>query len=127
MIFQMKENGFETELEYGKLTISGNEAHGFRPYQLMVSAVAVCSGGVLRKILEKQRMPIRDMTVEANVTRNPEQANKITDIHLHYTITGDELNEAKVHKAMELAQKHCPMAQTIIDSVTLTETVTLTK
>lgn len=94
---------------------------GFRPYQLMVSSVAVCGGGVLRKVLEKQRMKINDLTVEADVERNPEEANRLTKIHLHYTISGENLNEKKIEKAMELAQKNCPMAQTIIASVELTE------
>ncbi|ADU29077.1 OsmC family protein [Evansella cellulosilytica] len=125
MKFHMKENGFETTFEYGTLQISGNEEYGFRPYQLMVSSVAVCGGGVLRKVLEKQRMNVKDITVEANVTRDPDAANKITKIHLHYTIDGENLNEAKIEKAMVLAQKNCPMAQTIIDSVELTESFTL--
>ncbi|MBU9722898.1 MULTISPECIES: OsmC family protein [Bacillaceae] len=125
MKFQMKENGFETTFEYGTIQISGNEEYGFRPYQLMVSSIAVCGGGVLRKILEKKRMTVTDMTVDADVTRDPESANKITKIHLHYTISGEGLSEDKVEKAMVLAQKNCPMAQTVIDSVELTESFTI--
>ncbi|MFA9558625.1 OsmC family protein [Evansella sp. AB-rgal1] len=125
MKFQMKENGFETSFEYGTLQISGNEEYGFRPYQLMVSSIAVCGGGVLRKVLEKQRMTVNDMTVDADVTREPEAANKITKIHLHYTITGDNLVESKVEKAVALAQKNCPMAQTVIDSIELTESFSI--
>ncbi|WP_078592423.1 OsmC family protein [Evansella clarkii] len=121
MKFTFNENKFETEFEYGKLHVSGDEQYGFRPYQLMVSSVAVCSGGVLRKVLEKQRMTISELTVEADVERNPEEANRLTKIHLHYTISGENLNEKKIDKAMELAQKNCPMAQTIIASVELTE------
>ncbi|MDQ0253957.1 putative OsmC-like protein [Evansella vedderi] len=121
----MKENGFETNFEYGTLQVSGNEEYGFRPYQLMVSAIAVCSGGVLRKVLEKQRMTIYHMTVDADVTRDPDAANKLTKIHLHYTISGENLNEAKIEKAVVLAQKNCPMAQTVIDSIELTETFTI--
>lgn len=125
MKFQMKENGFETEVEFGTLQVSGNEHYGFRPYQLMVSSIAVCGGGVLRKVLEKQRMAVTDMTVDADVERNPDEANKITKIHLHYTITGENLNEAKVEKAVELARKNCPMAQTVIGAVELTESFSI--
>ena len=49
MEFTMKENGFSTSFEYGESDISGNEQYGFRPYQLLVSSIAVCSGGVLEK------------------------------------------------------------------------------
>ena len=122
----MRDHGFESTFDYGTIQVSGNEEYGFRPYQLMVSAVAVCSGGVLRKVLEKQRMKVTDMTIDADVTRNPDAANKITKIHLHYTLSGENIVEGKLEKALILAQKNCPMAQTIIDSVELTESYTLT-
>lgn len=122
MRFEMKENGFETSVEFGTLQISGNEKYGFRPYQLMVSSIAVCGGGVLRKVLEKQRMTVHHMTVDADVTRDEAQANKITKIHLHYIIQGEGLVESKVEKAVVLAQKNCPMAQSVIDAIELTET-----
>ena len=125
MKFNLKENRFEADFEYGNLHISGNEEYGFRPFQLMVSSIAVCSGGVLKKVLEKQRMKVSDMKVEADVTRNPDEANRLTKIHLHYTITGENLNEAKIEKAVVLAQKNCPMAQTVIGSVELTESFTI--
>lgn len=53
MKFEMTEHGFVTETEFGTLEISSNEEKGFRPYQLMVSSIAACTGGVMRKILEK--------------------------------------------------------------------------
>ena len=56
MEFTMNEHSFSTKLPFGELEVSGNEEYGFRPYQLLVSAVTVCSGGVLRKILNKQRL-----------------------------------------------------------------------
>lgn len=121
----MTEHAFETQTEYGKLTVSGNEEHGFRPFQLMVSAIAVCSGGVLRKVMEKQRMTVEDIQIEADVEREPAEANRLTKIALHYTIKGEGLKEAKVEKAIELARKNCPMAQTVEGKVELEETFTL--
>ncbi|MBM7095337.1 OsmC family protein [Bacillus sp. H-16] len=125
MKFSMGENAFETETEYGKLTVSGNEEYGYRPYQLMVSAIAVCSGGVLRKVMEKQRMKVEDIQIEADVTREPSEANRLTKIALHYTIKGEELKESRVEKAIDLARKNCPMAQTVEGRVELEETFTL--
>ena len=55
MKFLMTENGFTTDLPFGELSVSTNEEHGFRPYQLLVASLAVCSAGVMRKILEKQQ------------------------------------------------------------------------
>ena len=122
MKFNYTDDAFETEFNYGKLVVSGDDEKGFRPFQLMVSSIAVCSGSVLRKVMEKQRMTVEDIEVEADVTRDPERANRLTHIKLHYIIKGEGLAEKKVAKAVELASKNCPMAQTVIDSVEITET-----
>ncbi|WP_147804067.1 OsmC family protein [Alkalicoccus halolimnae] len=122
MDFTWQGDYFETDLEYGTLRISGNEENGFRPFQLMVSSIAVCSTSVLRQILEKQRMTVSDIQAHADVTRDESRANRISSIALHYKIKGEGLSEKKVEKAVALAQKNCAMAQTVIGAVNLTET-----
>ncbi len=120
--FNMKkeETGFTADFEYGTLHISGDEQFGFRPYQLLVSSVAVCSGGVLRQILDKKRMKYDDIKIKADVTRNKEEANRVEKIHLHFTLYGD-LDDQKVERALELTKKHCSMAQSVIGSIELEE------
>ncbi|MDZ5713388.1 OsmC family protein [Jeotgalibacillus haloalkalitolerans] len=120
MEFKMKEGGFTTGLEYGELHISGNEEYGFRPYQLLVSSVAVCSGGVLRKVLERMRMEFTDIQVNTEVERNEKEANRVEKIHMHFTITGD-LKEEKVKKALDVTRKNCSMVQSVKDSIEITE------
>ncbi|QGQ44243.1 OsmC family protein [Metabacillus sediminilitoris] len=125
MEFKMKEVGFHTTTEYGELHVAGDEAYGYRPYQLMVASIAVCSGGVLRKILAKKRMQIEDMTISTNVERNEAKANRIEKIHIHYTIKGKELNHNKIEQSIKLASKNCPMAQSVKDSIVIEETFEL--
>jgi putative redox protein len=120
--FEMKEVGFKTQLEYGELNVSGDEQHGFRPFQLLVASIAVCSGGVLRKVLDKKRLSYRDITVTADVERNPEGAKEIKKIHLHFRIISDQLTEEQVHKALEITRKNCPMVQSVIGSIEIPET-----
>lgn len=121
MEFKMKENGFVTKVEYGELHISGNEEYGFRPYQLLVSSIAVCSGGVLRKILEKQRVVIDDLSITADVTRNDDIPQEIQRIHLHFVLKGQKLVNEKIEKALTLTRKHCSMVQSVKDSIDVTE------
>ncbi|WP_243388001.1 OsmC family protein [Bacillus kexueae] len=125
MEFNMKEVGFTTNLPYGELHVAGDEEYGFRPYQLMVSSIAVCSGGVLRKILEKKRITINDMKIKVEVERNEEKANRLEKIHLHYLIKGDQLDPKKIEKSIELARKNCPMAQSVEGSIDIEETFEL--
>ncbi|UHA60577.1 OsmC family protein [Metabacillus litoralis] len=126
MEFKMKkEVGFTTTTEYGELHVAGDEAYGYRPYQLMVASIAVCSGGVLRKILAKKRIEIEDLTISTDVERNEAEANKIEKIHIHYRIKGQNLNENKIHQSILLASKNCPMAQSVKGSIEIEETFEL--
>ncbi|WP_026672726.1 OsmC family protein [Alkalihalobacterium bogoriense] len=127
MKFKMRENGFETNVEYGTLIVSGNEQYGFRPYQLLVSSIAVCSGGVLRKVLTKKRMTYSDIEVTADVTRNENGAQEIQRIHLHFIITGENLDEGKVEKSLDVTRKNCSMVQSVKDSIEITESFEIKK
>ncbi|MDG5473322.1 OsmC family protein [Jeotgalibacillus sp. ET6] len=125
MKFTMKENGFTTDLPYGTLDVSGNEEHGFRPYQLLTASIAVCSGGVLRSVMNKMRLSFEDIAIETEVVRNEQKANRVEKIHMHFNITGSDLDEKKIHKALELTRKNCSMVQSVLGSIEVTETFQL--
>ncbi|MBT2758141.1 OsmC family protein [Mesobacillus foraminis] len=126
MEFKMKDVlGFHADLEYGRLDVAGDVAHGFRPYQLLVASIAVCSGGVLRKVLTKMRMEFSDITIKADAERNKEAADRVEKITVHFTITGKNLSESKVEKALVLASKNCSMVQSVIGSIEVEETFEL--
>ncbi|WP_191559632.1 OsmC family protein [Metabacillus idriensis] len=127
MEFKMREVGFSANFEYGELHIAGNEEYGFRPYQLMVSSIAVCSGGVLRGILEKKRIGVEDITIQAKVERNEEEANRIESIAIHYLLKGNDLSEEKIEQSIKLARKNCPMVRSVEDSIQITETFEILK
>lgn len=122
MQYKMREEeAFETEVDFGKLVISGNEQLGYRPFQLLVSAVAVCSGGVLRKVLTKKRISFDDIQIEAEVERNETEANRIEKIHLHFIVTG-ELSDEQLQKSLEVTRKNCSMVQSVKGSIEVIET-----
>ncbi|MFD1204449.1 MULTISPECIES: OsmC family protein [Sporosarcina] len=126
MIFEMTENGFVTSTSFGKLEVSSDEAYGFRPYQLLVSSIAVCSGGVLRKILDKKRMPAKHISIEVReVKRNPEIADRVEKIHLHFLIDGIQAKETVMDKVMELTSNNCSMVQSVAGSIEIVKTYEL--
>ncbi|MGY0692763.1 OsmC family protein [Virgibacillus sp. FSP13] len=127
MKFTINANGFQTILEYGELRISSQENGGFRPYQLLVSSIAGCSGGVLRNILQKMRLPFNDIGISAQVKRNQEKANRIEEIHLIFTIYAENIAPNKIEKALELTRKNCAMIQSVKDSIKITEEFDLRK
>jgi putative redox protein len=125
MKFYMNEHGFQTNVGFGELKVSSQEEYGFRPYQLLVSSVAVCSGGWLRSILKKMRIPFDDITISTTVGRNPEIANRIESIDLLFTISGKDISPKKVEKALAITRKNCAMIQSVQDSINITESFEL--
>ena len=125
MKFSMTENGFTGNLPFGELTISGQDGHGFRPFQLLVSSLAVCSGGVMRKVMDKMRMPADDIQIDVKeVVRLEEEANRVTKVHLHFTLKGN-IDEAKMPRVMELTKKNCSMVRSVEGSIEIVETYEL--
>ncbi|WP_404458165.1 OsmC family protein [Oceanobacillus kapialis] len=123
MEFHLKENGMRVELPYGELDISGNDEFGYRPFQLMVASIAGCSASVFRKILEKQRTEIVDLQISAEVERNPEEANRIEKIVLHYVVKGRRLDPEKLYKNLEIARRNCSMVRSVENSITIEEQI----
>ncbi|HLR10401.1 MAG TPA: OsmC family protein [Sporosarcina sp.] len=123
MQFSMTEHGFQGDLPFGKIEVSAKDEHGFRPFQLLVSSIAVCSGGVLRNILEKMRMPATHISIEVKeVQRNENEANRIENIHLHFILEGEKIQEAKLPRVFELVKSNCSMVQSVIQSIDVHET-----
>lgn len=126
MEFKMNGNAFHADLGFGTLKASADEEKGFRPFQLLVSSLAVCSGTVLQKILAKKRIDYEDITIKVmEVNRNSEEANRVEKIHIHFLIKGDNLEEKKIKKSLEIAKKNCSMVQSVIDSIEVKETYEL--
>jgi len=122
----MTEHGFETALEFGTLTISSDETKGFRPYQLLVSSLVSCSGGVLRKVCEKMRMPIEEMEIEVlEIIRNPDEASRLEKVHMHFKLKGTNLDVAKMEHAMTVTKKNCSMVRSVDQSIVIIETFEL--
>ena len=123
----MNEYGFQTKTKYGNLNISSQDEYGFRPYQLMISSIVGCSGGMLRNILEKMRIPFDDITISAQVTRNPDKANRIEAIELTYTLVGEDIPYKKAEKALALSRNNCAMIQSVAGSIEITEKLQVKK
>ncbi|WP_054704008.1 OsmC family protein [Bacillus sp. JCM 19041] len=119
----MKEIGYTIDLPYGQLDVSGDESAGFRPYQLLVSSIAVCSGGVFRKILDKKRIQYDSIDIEADVVRNEANVNEVTEVHLRFFVKGSEATTEQLEKALALASKNCPIVQSVNTSIEITETI----
>lgn len=104
---------FEAELSGHKITIDasvegGGNDTGPRPKELMLLALAGCTGMDVIAILKKMHVEVVsfDVAVEADVTE--EHPKHYTHMHIVYAFKGNDLDMAKLEKAVELSQeKYC--------------------
>jgi putative redox protein len=90
------------------------EARGAKASDLLVIALASCSAYDVVDILLKQREPLESLLVSADAEQAPEPPWQFTKIHLHYQVTGKELDPKKVDRAIKLSEeKYCSVAATI--------------
>lgn len=86
----------------------GGRNIGLRPMEMVLLGVGGCSTYDVVSILEKSRQKVRDCRVELSATRADTIPAVFTRIHLHFVVSGEELNPKQVERAVQLsAEKYC--------------------
>jgi putative redox protein len=86
----------------------GGHGTGMRPMELLLLGMGGCTSFDMVEILGKARQDIRDCVVEIDSERSEEIPKVFTKINVHYTITGKNLKENHVKRAVELStEKYC--------------------
>ena len=87
---------------------SGGENSGCRPMELLLLGMGGCSAFDVMTMLKKSRQQVNDCTVEINAQRADEIPKVFTQIHAHFIITGSDLQENHIKRAIKLsAEKYC--------------------
>lgn len=110
--------GNEVHLD-GSGAVGGEEA-GFRPMQLLLSALAGRASVDLSDILRKQRAGVRHIEILASGERGEGVPAPFTSLHLHFRLYG-EVDRAKAERALDLAVNHyCSVGEMLRKAAPLT-------
>jgi len=86
----------------------GGHGTGMRPMELLLLGMGGCTSFDMVQMLKKGRQDIRDCEVTIDSKRSEEIPKVFTKIIVHYRVTGKDLKEAQVKRAVELStQKYC--------------------
>ncbi|CAM4350589.1 osmotically inducible protein C [Bacillus manliponensis] len=118
-----KQNDIQVNLSNGVLHI-GKEK-GYTPLELLVASIAGCSTIVFQTILEKKRVSYDSLTIDTSVRKSETSPNPVEAVHLHYKIQTDCITKEQLEKVLVLAVKNCTIAQSVKDSIEITETIEL--
>ncbi len=106
MLFDANVSGHHVMMD--ALPLVGGGDQGARPKELMLAALAGCSGMDVVSILKKMRVEFTafNIRVEADVT--DEHPKHYTRMHIIYEFTGNNLQIDQLKKAVELSQdRYC--------------------
>ncbi len=87
---------------------AGGKNQGPRPMEMLLLGMGACSQVDVISILKKSRQAVSDCYVEITASRAEEAPKVFTEIHLHFVITGQALDDKRVSRAIDLsAGKYC--------------------
>ena len=87
---------------------SGGRNAGVRPMELMLLGLGGCAAFDVVHILRKGRVTVSRCEARVEARRAESDPKVFTNIHLHFTVSGENLTAKKVARAVELsADKYC--------------------
>ncbi|OGT22543.1 MAG: peroxiredoxin [Gammaproteobacteria bacterium RBG_16_57_12] len=100
---------------------SGGRNLGIRPMEMILLGMGGCTAFDVVTILQKARQPVTDCVAELQATRAKQDPKVFTHIHVHFIVTGKDLKEQQVKRAVELsAEKYCSASIMLSKSVEIT-------
>jgi len=93
---------------------AGGRDLGVRPMEMLLLGLGGCTAIDVVSILHKSRQQIVDCEVEIEAERAAEIPRVFTKIHVHFIVSGKNLDPGKVRKAVELsADKYCSASKVL--------------
>ena len=109
------DSGFSINL--GADPAVGGDNDGLRPMELMALSLAGCTAMDVISILRKKRQDVTDFEVRVDADRAETHPKVFTGATVEYLVTGHNVDEKAVLRAIELtAESYCP-AQAMLGKI----------
>ncbi len=96
------------------------------PMDVVLMGLSACAGIDVKLILTKAKQNFSDIQVQVTADRREEIPRIYTDINLHFVITGENLSEKQVARAIKLsAEKYCSVSHMLQATVNITHSYEL--
>ncbi len=86
----------------------GGQNKGIRPMEMLLLGLGGCTSFDVMMILKKFRQQVTDCVATIKAERAETEPKIFTKIHVHFVVTGKNLKEKQVQRAIDLsAEKYC--------------------
>jgi len=97
----------------------GGDDRGPRPTELALMSIGGCSGIDIMLVLQAMRVQVDDLEITLTAERAAEEPRRFTRINIHYRITGPELPERRIKRAVDLTRdKYCSVSNSFNAEIT---------
>ncbi len=101
------DSGFDVVMDAD--TIVGGTNSGVRPMEMIAMGLAGCTAMDVISILRKKQLDVTQFEVKVDAPRSGEHPKVFTSAVITYIVTGRDITESAVLRAIELsATKYCP-------------------
>jgi putative redox protein len=107
-------------------TIDGDNGVAPGPMLTLLLAAASCSGSDVVVILQKMRVQLRQLRIDATGVRREQEPRRYTAIHLDYHLGGEGLDRTMATRAIDLSlEKYCSVIHSLAPDIAITYALTL--
>jgi len=101
--------------------VAGGEKVAPSPMEMVLFGLIGCAGIDVKLILSKSKKEISRLEVTATAERRDEFPRIFTDIHLLFTVSGENIDEKSMARAVKLsAEKYCSVSAMLSSTVNIT-------
>ncbi|WP_350562306.1 OsmC family protein [Psychrobacter sp. CAL346-MNA-CIBAN-0220] len=95
--------------------IDADKEKGASPMELILLGLGGCASYDVVAILQKSRQELVGVRCELTAQRAETVPAVYTDIHMHFVVTGDDIQEKQVERAIKLsAEKYCSASRMLV-------------
>jgi putative redox protein len=102
----------------------GGDESGYRPTELVLFAVAGCTGVDVVRILEKQRQELTGLEISVEAKDTDQLPKYFETVNVTYRFKGKNLDLHKLEQAVELSEsKYCTVSESLKQNVKVTTSI----
>ena len=107
-----------------RIRIDADSKSGPSPLDTLLAAIASCAATDVVQIMEKQRTPLRVLSVRVEAMRVSAIPRRLASAVLHFTLQGTGITLEKAQRAVELSvTKYCSVRSSLLAEIPVTWTI----
>jgi putative redox protein len=113
-----------SRIDGSKIHIDSDAKTGPSPVDTLLAAIATCAATDVVTIMEKQRTPLRAMSIRVESNRVNAIPRRLASAVLHFSLHGAGITPEKAERAVELSvTKYCSVRSSLLAEIPVTWTI----